>query len=209
MTKTVVALITMALFLSCKNTKKQEGPIQTEIELQSGQNLKSNLDPEAIAVYKSRGLEYALNTQSVLGKNLTQAINNDGVLGALSFCNEKAYPLTDSMAVAQNATIKRVSDRPRNQENQANTEELEHIETFKQMIANDESPTPIAIDKDSKIHIYYPILTNAACLQCHGQPHNNIEPSTLKKLNILYSEDKAIGYGVNEVRGIWSIVFDK
>ena len=113
------------------------------------------------------------------------------------------------MAVVQNAAIKRVSDRPRNQNNQANAEELEHIATFKQMIANNQSPTPIAMSTDSKVQVYYPILTNATCLQCHGQPHNNIEASTLKKLNILYPQDKAIGYGANEVRGIWSIAFDQ
>lgn len=159
--------------------------------------------------YADHGLEYALNTQAVLGKNLMQAIQKSGTLGALSFCNEKAYPLTDSMSVVHNAIIKRVSDKPRNQSNQANDQELEYIETFKQIIANKESVNPIVKDSDSQVQIYYPILTNAMCLQCHGQSNKSIKPSTLKELNILYPHDKAIGYNENEVRGIWSVTFDK
>lgn len=131
-----------------------------------------------------------------------QAVQKDGTLGALCFCNEKAYPLTDSMAVVHNVNIKRVSDKPRNQDNQTNLEELEYIETFKLIIANQESPNPIVKDSDTKVQVYYPIITNAMCLQCHGQPNKSIEPSTLTKLTILYSKDKAIGYNINEVRGI-------
>ncbi len=159
--------------------------------------------------YGERGLKYALTTKAVLGKNLMGTIQKKGTLEALAFCNEKAYPLTDSMAVVHNASIKRVSDKPRNQSNQANTEELEHIKTFKQVIANNEEPNPIVIELDNKVKVFYPIKTNTMCLQCHGEPNETIEKSTLKRLAILYPNDKAIGYDINEVRGIWSLTFDK
>jgi mono/diheme cytochrome c family protein len=158
--------------------------------------------------YAERGLNYALTTKAVLGKNLMGTIQKKGILEALAFCNEKAYPLTDSMSVVHNATIKRVSDKPRNENNKASTEELGYIETFKQVIANNEEPSPIVKEGDDKIHVYYPITTNTMCLQCHGKPNETIEPSTLSKLSSLYPNDKAIGYDVNEVRGIWSITFD-
>lgn len=69
--------------------------------------------------YGERGLKYALTTKAVLGKNLMGTIQKKETLEALEFCNVKAYPLTDSMAVVHNATIKRVSDKPRNQKNKA------------------------------------------------------------------------------------------
>ena len=210
MRKTVLALIILASVLSCKDVNKdKDSSADRALDSQVEQESKSVIKPQDSSTYKDRGLKYALDTQSVLGKNLMQSIQKDGTLGALSFCNEKAYPLTDSMAVMHNVNIKRVSDKPRNQENQANVEELEHIKTFKQIITNEEVPNPIVKDLDAKVQVYYPILTNAMCLQCHGQPHNNIAPSTLSQLSILYPKDKALGYDVNEVRGIWSVTFDK
>jgi cytochrome c553 len=159
--------------------------------------------------YGQRGLEYAMATQAVLGKNLMGSIQKDGVLEALSFCNEQAYRLTDSMAVAQHANIRRVTDKPRNQNNKANTEELEYISTFKTVIANKGQPKPIVKDIDNKVHVYYPITTNTMCLQCHGTPNTTMDVATLNKVLRLYPKDKAIDYSENEVRGMWSITFDK
>ncbi|TBN00405.1 DUF3365 domain-containing protein [Hyunsoonleella flava] len=159
--------------------------------------------------YGERGLKYALTTKAVLGKNLMGTIQKKGTLEALAFCNEKAYPLTDSMAVVHNAKIKRVSDKPRNINNQANTEELKYIKTFKQAIANKEEPKPIVKELNNEVHVYYPITTNAMCLQCHGKPNEIINKATLEKLTSLYPKDKAIGYEINQVRGIWSITFDE
>lgn len=159
--------------------------------------------------YGERGLKYALTTKAVLGKNLMGTIQKKGITEALSFCHEQAYPLTDSMATVHNATIKRVSDKPRNPNNQANTEELEHIKTFKNSIANKQEPSPIVKEQANKVQVFYPITTNNMCLKCHGKPNETMESSIVSKIKVLYPKDKAIHYGVNEVRGIWSITFDK
>ena len=159
--------------------------------------------------YGERGLKYALTTKAVLGKNLMGTIQKKGTQEALAFCNEKAYPLTDSMSVVHNANIKRVSDKPRNQSNQANAEELKHIEAFKKVILNKEEPNPIVKEMDNTVQVFYPITTNTMCLQCHGIPNKTIETATFNKITTLYPQDQAIGYDINEVRGIWSITFDK
>ncbi|WP_370391675.1 DUF3365 domain-containing protein [uncultured Winogradskyella sp.] len=156
-----------------------------------------------------RGLKYALGTKAVLGQNLMSKIQKEGTVEALAFCNEQAYPLTDSMATHFNATIKRVTDKPRNPKNQANAKELAYIETFKSQVNSKLEIEPISEDIEGKIHVYYPITTNTMCLQCHGKPEENIKPITLNKLKSLYPNDKAIGYGENEVRGMWHVTFDK
>lgn len=193
-------LIVFISFYSCNDGKKTKN-ISVEEKTASTTVIDT-------AIYAERGLEYALNAQAVLGKNLMQAIQKDGTIGALSFCNEMAYPLTDSMAVVQNVQLKRVSDKPRNQNNQANAEELKYIEAYKNRIAKQELPDPLVTQSNTEVQVYYPILTNAMCLQCHGQP-KDIVPSTLKKLTVLYPKDKALGYDLNEVRGIWKVTFDK
>lgn len=155
------------------------------------------------------GLKYANESQKVLGQNLMQAIKKDGTLGALTFCNHNAYPLTDSMATKFNVQIKRVSDKPRNPNNEANEDELSIIEIYKNLISKNAEISPITKEDNDKIHVYYPIVTNAMCLQCHGTPNQQLDNSTLSKIAEFYPHDKAQGYNVNEVRGIWNITFDK
>ncbi|MEO8774310.1 MAG: DUF3365 domain-containing protein [Gelidibacter sp.] len=205
----VIAIVSFSFFGCGKDKNSNYVSVDKKVETEIIKEKALLPTPMDTLAYAERGLKYALSTQALLGKNLMQAIQKDGTLGALSFCNENAYPLTDSMAVLHHAGLKRVSDKPRNQDNQANAEELEHIETFKQIIANKELPNPIVKDSDTQVQVYYPILTNAMCLQCHGKPNKNITSSTLKQLTLLYPKDKAIGYAVNEVRGIWSVTFDK
>ena len=134
------------------------------------------------------------------------AIQKKGTLEALSFCNIQAIPLTDSMSTKFNASIKRVSDKNRNPNNKANTEELQYIAQFKKELATKKEIKPVVIEKGNKVQFYYPIETNTMCLQCHGK---QIKPEVSQKIMKLYPKDLAIGYSESEVRGIWSITFDK
>ncbi len=197
--KVLTLLTVIALFASCKESKKkpQEQP-QEQKEQQKEQK-----------DYATMGLGYALNTKAVLGRNLTGQLKKNGTVAALSFCNEKAYHFTDSMANVQKIKIKRVSDKFRNPKNKANDKELEYIKKFKEALANGKSITPIIDKKDGKIHFYSPIITNDMCLQCHGTPNKQIKPNTLKKITKLYPKDNATGYSAGQVRGIWSVVFDE
>ncbi|NHF59668.1 DUF3365 domain-containing protein [Flavobacteriaceae bacterium TP-CH-4] len=164
-------------------------------------------EPEKI--YANVGLGYALATQAQLGKNLKKAIQEGGPVGAIAFCNEKALKLTDSMSVMSNAVIKRVSDKPRNPNNKANGEELAHIASFKKTIESGEEPSPFVQIENGEVQFYYPITTNVMCLQCHGKPNEQVGDETLTMLKKLYPNDQAVGYDVNQVRGMWSIVFDE
>lgn len=170
---------------------------------QSGKKIAESNKPKTI---DEIGLEYALSTKKVLGKNLMGAIQKKGTLAALEFCNIKAMPLTDSMATKHNAIIKRVSDKNRNPNNQANAEELKYIAQFKTELAAKKDIKPVVIEKGNKVQFYYPIETNTMCLQCHGK---QIKPDVQKQILKLYPKDLAVGYNESEVRGIWSITFDK
>ena len=161
---------------------------------------------DSTLTYEELGLKYALSTKAELGKNLMGAIQKKGTLAAVEFCNVKAYPLTDSMSIVHNANIKRVSDKPRNPNNQANSSELIHISKFKKDISANLEPKAIIEETDDTVQFYYPIVTNTMCLQCHGKA---VQPEVYKRIKALYPKDQAIGYIENEVRGIWSISFNK
>jgi cytochrome c553 len=168
-------------------------------------NQQTTLDDSNLS-FEDRGMKYAMATKAELGKNLMGTIQKKGTAEAIAFCNEAAYPLTDSMSVVYNISIKRVSDKPRNPKNRANSKEKYYINKFKKVIADNQEPNPIVEETPSSVNFYYPIATNTMCLQCHGSTIDSEVSTTIKKL---YPNDLAIGYSENEVRGIWSITFDK
>ena len=158
--------------------------------------------------YIDLGKKHALSTKAILGKNLKGTIKNKGTLEAIGFCNAKAYPLTDSMSVVLNTKIKRVSDQPRNPKNTANDRELAYIKNAKLTLSKGNKVKPQMEELNGKMIGYYPITTNAMCMQCHGDPTNQIKPEVLKSIKHLYPNDLATGYGENELRGIWVVQMD-
>lgn len=154
------------------------------------------------------GMAHVTAAKTALQKNLLKAISEKGTIGAIEFCNIKALALTDSISVMNNTVIKRVSDKPRNPKNTANEEELGYISYFKKLVAAGKEPKPIIKRENNEVDFYYPITTNTMCLQCHGKPTEQVTPETLTILKNLYPKDEAVGYNVNEVRGIWSLKFD-
>ena len=151
-----------------------------------------------------KGLEIALETKQLLGQNLMGAIQKEGTLHALEFCNVEAMPLTASMAEKHKVSIQRVSDKSRNPQNQATPEEAVLIDLFTLQVKAGKELQPVLMPEPGTTRFYYPIVTNSMCLQCHGKP-GDIEPKVREKILKLYPQDKAIGYSENEVRGIWKI----
>jgi mono/diheme cytochrome c family protein len=151
------------------------------------------------------GQRIAMQTKATLGKNLLGAINSRGAAGAVDFCSTRAIPITDSMALALNASVKRVSDRNRNPDNAANADELAYIQASKALLAQGKKLMPKLTEIDGMQVGYYPIMTNTMCLQCHGQQGSQIADGTAQVIAAKYPEDKAVGYASDELRGIWVV----
>jgi hypothetical protein len=190
-----ILLISGMAFLALQCNKKEETttaaaveevPVPTEINVDS---LKA----------------YADETKKTLVKTLTQKIEEGGAESAVTFCKTEAGPLVKSVADKHGLEIKRVTDKPRNQNNLASEAELRIIEKYKQELL--EGKTLEATTTDS--HYYEPLVTNALCMQCHGEKGKNIAPGTAGKIAELYPEDKAFGYRENEVRGLIRIARSK
>ena len=164
---------------------------------------------DSIVDYNALGLEMAMGTKKILGKNLMGTIQEKGVEAAVKFCNIKAYPLTDSMAVGYNAKIKRVSDKPRNPQNQADQEALIYISMYKHQLKQNKNLEAVVKEEKDSVQFYYPIVTNQLCLKCHGEKVKDITEPVYESLQELYPADRAVGYSENEVRGVWNISFKK
>jgi pimeloyl-ACP methyl ester carboxylesterase len=156
-----------------------------------------------------QGRNIVMQTKLTLGKNLMNAINTNGTVGALEFCSERAFLLTDSMSKVLDAKIRRVSDKNRSSLNAAEGDELVYIREAKVSLAKGEPVKPGMQEQSGKHIGYYPIITEAMCLQCHGKPGVDVSANTMAKLRQLYPNDKATGYGLNELRGIWVVEMNK
>jgi len=191
----LIIFFVVLVFTNCENAnKKTTDDINEKVPQQD---------------YLKKGKEMAMAAQTVLAKNLMAAINSGGTTGALSFCNVRALPLTDSTAVVLNAKIKRVSDRNRNVGNAANASELAYIQQAKLSVKDLGSEKPMLHEINNEMVGYYPIMTNGLCLKCHGDPSRDIDDATYSLIKDKYPNDKAIGYLANELRGIWVINMDK
>lgn len=174
-----------------------------------GRKTSQKPDAETYIRYLKTGSEVSGQAQAALLSNVSRAMEQGGSIYAVEFCNLKASSITDSLKNIYHCEIARISDKNRNPENAL------QVKTDRQMWSYFEGKYRQGIVHDTLIQendrlIYYkPILTAMpACLQCHG-PAQEIQPQTLEKIQALYPEDKATGYGLNELRGLWKIEFGK
>jgi hypothetical protein len=79
---------------------------------------------------------------------------------------------------------------------------------MKKNIDEGKSPEPQLVRNIGKVTAYYAITTTALCLQCHGNKDKDINTETFNKIRTLYPSDNAIGYGINQLRGIWAVQMD-
>ena len=184
--------------LSCDNSGS---------DAQSKDSDTSTLSQEEKEMYINKGKTIAKETFLTLSSNLKAKMMEGGVVNAVEYCNMAAYPLTDSIAKANNATLRRVSDRLRNPINNPDEVEMGVIENYKELLASEGQLKPVVIKEDGNIRFMAPILLKPACLSCHGTPEKHISGSDLAFIRELYPKDEAINFSTGDLRGIWSITF--
>lgn len=138
----------------------------------------------------------------VLSGRLAEAIESNGHVGAIHVCSMEATELLDGVADSHDASIRRVTDRPRNSANQADARDLEVMAMMRAMIADGEMPEPV-VDGDV---VRLPIrIAMPLCLMCHGVPEKDIAPETLATISERYPDDQATGYREGDLRGLWRV----
>ena len=140
---------------------------------------------------------------------LGEAIAKDGPVGALNLFSEKAPQIAKEVATAHGVTLRRATHKPRNPKNAADEVEKSAMETFMAALAEKEAPTPQVITNadGGRTFIAPIVLGNPLCLQCHGTPGKDIAPETLAAIQKLYPDDKATGFRLGDLRGLWRITF--
>lgn len=186
-----IILVAFVLLLSC-STKKNNEPTE---KIDSTYLVKGN----AIA---------KISFEKISGE-LQKALANGSIETALQYCKEHAYPLTDSISSSNKVSIKRVTTKYRNLRNKADKMEEYLMKGFGIDLSEGIELNPRLVLKDDSVIFYKPILTQAFCLNCHGEPGKEITFRNDSIIQSLYPRDKAVGYKVNELRGLWRIGFKK
>lgn len=177
--------------------------------LACGKQEKPETTEKIDSVYIIRGNAIAKLSFETISSELQRALQVGGIEHALAYCNQNAYPLTDSLARTQQVSIRRVSNKARNPRNKADKMEEFLIKGFGIDLSEGNELTPKIVLKDDTVLFYKPIITQPMCLTCHGTPERELAFSTDTLIRKLYPRDKAIGYQANQVRGLWRIGFKK
>ena len=141
---------------------------------------------------------------------LAEEIKKGGPEGAIDVCRERAPKMAAAASAETGWSIRRVSLKNRNPKAAPDDWERAALEDFDKRAAAGEQPAAlekgeIVADGDKKIYRYVKALpTVELCLSCHGTP-DRISPAVKAKLSELYPGDKAVGYGVGQVRGAMTL----
>ena len=150
------------------------------------------------------------NTQKVLGTRLKEVIQDKGIPQALTYCNLNAYPLVDSLQDIYKAEIRRASLKTRNPANAPDKREEKIIKEYLNEIQEGVTPAVKVVLQNDKLYYYRPIILSAQlCLNCHGNIGTDIKEDNYRVIKALYSDDNATGHKMGDLRGIWSITFEK
>lgn len=169
-----------------------------------GEKQKEIADLETL---KIQGDSITTVTQKALMSNVANAIEKGGTTYGVEFCNTKALVITDSLSKKYEATIQRITNKNRNADNELIS--LNDKVIFSAFADNIQLQDSLIAENGK--HVYYKRidLGMETCLKCHGAPEANIDAETYAKIKEHYPLDKAVGYNLKELRGMWKITFDK
>ncbi len=188
-----VALILTLLLLSCSNSNKES----------SSKTVSAN--PDDILAQKAASQLIANFARNLKGE-LLSAMKEGGAMKAIEVCQEKAPFIASTHSNKPIWTIRRVSEKNRNPENKATPQEQEIIARFADSKQTKTTFLSEWKNTDSgKVFYYYkPIRIGGLCLQCHG-PYKKLEPTVKAVLKDRYPNDKATGYKVGDLRGMFVV----
>lgn len=133
-------------------------------------------------------------------------IKASGPEGAIGVCRDRAPKMAAAASAETGWNIRRVSLKNRNPKAVPDAWEKAVLDDFEKRAAAGEKPTglekgEVVAEGDGKVYRYMKALpTQDVCLQCHGT-EDRISPAVKAKLQELYPDDKAVGYGPAEIRG--------
>lgn len=145
--------------------------------------------------------------QKTLLGALQKGLSQGSPAQAVTYCNERALSVTDSLSQALGLVMRRTALRWRNPANRPDSVLTEILTQWESEIQNGVVPQPRFAQAPNGHERYVaPIILKPLCLNCHGNPETGeVTPETLAEIHRLYPEDHALGFKVGDLRGAWVI----
>lgn len=198
--KRIVPLFGLLLLLaSCRRESEPVSlPNPQGLKVPAGAEAETARAKEAVAAFATE-----------LRDRLTSALGEGGAVGAIEVCHTIAPELAKSHGEKYGLTIRRVTTRMRDPDNESDEWELQAINTFAERLRSGasaqelESAEATTLDGQPVLRYVKAIVVDPLCLTCHGE---TIAPPIAQKLRDLYPEDKATGYRAGDLRGLFSVI---
>ncbi|MGJ8725487.1 MAG: Tll0287-like domain-containing protein [Roseibacillus sp.] len=202
-TSTGLYLVAFALVFSVSVSCRQQAESKIEASL---------TDPPALTTQQAEaaaeiGTEASLALMKSLGGQLKAALQSGGPENALHVCQQVAQPLTASTSQdLPAATVTRTALMVRNPANAPGTDDQEVLSRWQTLLAEGQSlpENEIVRHGANQALFYKPILTEAICLKCHGDP-STFSPALAAKISEAYPDDQAIGFKEGDLRGVFRV----
>lgn len=140
---------------------------------------------------------------------LMTAMKAGGPVNAISVCNEKAPAIAAAHEAASGWSVARSSHKLRNPDNAADAYTAAAIADFVAREAAGEpakslSRAEIVEEGGQKVFRFVKAIpTGQPCLNCHGG--DEVKPEVVAKLAEFYPDDAARGFGVDQMRGVFTL----
>lgn len=210
MKKTIYVLIISLTLSACNSNERVSKDVFEQVN--KSMEVKKLSESEIIQAAMVWGEEISKESQEQLTAALKQAIAEEGVPGAIGFCNVNALPIMSEVGEKYGVSVRRVSLKYRNPEDKPLPEEEALLDAYayntENRIKNEPNIQKIQ-NGDVLLFTKAIVIPDAFCLNCHGEVGKEISPETAEKLKTLYPDDKATGHKVGDLRGMWSIGLPK
>lgn len=168
---------------------------------------ESKTDPDAAA--RMRAQQIAARGFAEMSSALSKAIAEGGVSKALPTCHESALHLTEEVAREGGVKLRRVASRHRNPRNAASEDETAVLKDFEESLKTKQPLQPLVRRENGRTIVFAPIvLASPLCLKCHGEPGKDIAKPDHDLIQSLYPDDKATGFKLGDLRGMWRVEWE-
>ena len=145
-----------------------------------------------------------------LRMGVVQALLEGGPVGAIGACNTLAPELNTSVTDESSFEIGRTAFRVRNPDNAPDAWELAGLENLQKALAGGgdaktmETYDIVTTKEGQRLFRYMrPIMMREPCMSCHGP---NVAQDVKSEIAKYYTDDKAIGFNLGDLRGAFSLV---
>jgi hypothetical protein len=181
------------VFLACSESRNDAANTAAKPVMHTGADVPDDLKP-----YQQKAQASFDALQKKIGGRLMEVIAAEGETAAISVCKTEAADLTSAVAKEKGFTIGRTSHRLRNPANQPPAWAKEKVEWGQDRKAAEAQV--VVADLGDRVGVMAPIGIMPMCVSCHGEA-GSLGSDVKAALSTQYSQDRATGFAVGDLRG--------